>query len=56
MEPKNAIEYLTLTEPAVSHFYEGIKTCWAIYEEANTYWDISKINEPKTKVYMEKLA
>jgi hypothetical protein len=45
-----------LTEPAIHHFDDGINTCWAVYEQANTYRDISKINEPQSKENKEKLS
>ncbi len=48
MKPKTPQEYLQQTEHAVRHFYAGLESCWSVYQDALSHWDISKINQPLT--------
>ena len=42
----NLKEYLDLTEHAVRYFYDGLDSCWKVYEQALDHWDISRIGKP----------
>lgn len=46
--PKSPGEYLSATEHAVRHFYNGLDSCWSYYQEALQHWDISKVGQPMT--------
>lgn len=48
MKPNTPQEYLQQTENAVRHFYAGLESCWSVYQDALSHWDISKINRPLT--------
>jgi hypothetical protein len=50
MLPTSVDEYLHKSEHAVRHLYAGLESCWAHYEEATRYWDISKAGSPLTTV------
>lgn len=55
-QPKTFQEYLEKTEHAVQHLYAGLASCWAVYEEASSHWDVSKIGSPHTPEYEAELS
>ncbi|HSB06454.1 MAG TPA: hypothetical protein VLK23_14815 [Thermodesulfobacteriota bacterium] len=46
MKPANPEEYLKKTEHAVLHLYQGLASCWAYYERALQFWDVTKAGQP----------
>lgn len=55
MTPKTAQEYLSKTEHAVRHLYDGIAACWAVYESAMESWNISRLGVPFTEEERERV-
>ncbi len=55
MKPKTPQEYLENTEHAVRHFYAGLDSCWAVYRQALSHWDLSKAGELLTPENKAKL-
>jgi len=55
MPPKTPQEYLSKTEHAVRHLYDGIASCWAVCESAMKCWNISRLGVPFTEDERERV-
>lgn len=53
--PKTAEEYFKDTEHAVRHFYAGLDSCWAVYEDAKRHMVDVPMNQPLTPEQHDKL-
>ena len=56
MDPSTLSEYLRETEHAIRHLYAGLDSCFAVYREALSQWDISRVGQPKTEQERARLA